>query len=58
MFVLLSGCFWSLSLIVCSQLLFGSITCVGALTFEGDIMCVIYTNYLRTERKKSQREYC
>lgn len=44
MFVLLSGCFWSLSLIVCSQLLFGSITCVGALTFDSDIKCIIYTN--------------
>lgn len=44
MFVLLSGCFWSLSLIVCSQLLFGSIICVGALTFESDIKCVTHTN--------------
>lgn len=36
--------FGLVSLIVCSQLLFGSITCVGALTFESDIKCVTHTN--------------
>lgn len=36
--------FGLVSLIVCSQLLFGSIICVGALTFESDIKCVTYTN--------------
>lgn len=34
--------FGLVSLIVCSQLLFVSIICVGALTFESDIKCLTY----------------
>lgn len=46
--------FGLVSLIVCSQLLFGSITCVGALTFESDIKCVTHTNLKEKDWKKEK----